>query len=64
MMRKQYVSQRPVKCIAVPLYHGEPMSFEIGKVYHFVQQGRVFVLYNPYRTDIKIGYRQFKECFV
>ena len=55
-------------CKRVPLCHGEPMDFIIGGRYEFAQERRVFVLYKPQkgyirRTDIKIGYYQFRLCF-
>ena len=55
-------------CNKIPLRHGEPLPFKVGVRYSFAQIGRVFVYYRPHtdgyrETDIKIGYKQFRECF-
>ena len=53
-------------CKKIP--QNKPQDFVLGERYIFAQERRVFVLYEPRndvyrRTDIKIGYRQFRECF-
>ena len=68
MIKKQYVSLPHVICKKIPLKNGEPLPFEIGKEYHFAQMGRIYVYYrivgDQFRiTDIRLGYRQYKECF-
>lgn len=62
MIRKQYVSVH-AKCKEIPLKEGLPLDFEIGNIYSFAQIGRIFILYAPYRTNVRLGYKQFNKCF-
>ena len=56
-------------CKKIPLRQGKPLDFVIGEKYVVSQMGHIFAFYEPkngeYRiTDIRLGYRQFKECFI
>lgn len=56
-------------CKKIPFRLGKPLGFVIDEKYVVSQIGHVFAFYEPkngeYRiTDVRLGYRQFKECFI